>query len=186
MVVVVGSTLDPDPVSDHIWVVLFDLNLGSTVTLAPVPFMSHLSSLWWWWVKSRSESSSRCKSGLYFFDLNLGSNLALVSSMSHLSSLWWWWGLTLDPDPAPNPFLGCTYWSEFSLYWYYVNPMLSLKFNILSHNSIPSGQIWKIPSQTGVIFSRWSFWVQQPCVVFKIEHFLPYSVYLNIICFMST
>ena len=23
-----------------------------------------------------------------------------------------------------------------------------------SHNSIPSGQIWKIPSQTGVIFSR--------------------------------
>ena len=44
----------------------------------------------------------------------------------------------------------------------------------------------KIPSQTGVVFSRWSFWVQQPCVVLKIEHFVPYSVYLNIICFMST
>ena len=64
--------------------------------------------------------------------------------------------------------------------------MLSLKFNILSHNSVPSGKIWNIPSQTGVVLSRWSFWVQQPCVVLKIEHFVPYSVYLNIICFMST
>ena len=83
-------------------------------------------------------------------------------------------GSTLDVDPTWDPYLGCTFWLEFSLYWYYVNPMLSLKFNILSHNSVPSGQIWKIPSQTGVIFSRWSFWVQQPCVVFKIEHFVPY------------
>ena len=31
--------------------------------------------------------------------------------------------------------------------------MLSSKLNVLSHYSIPSGQIWKIPSQTG-------FWIQ--------------------------
>ena len=28
--------------------------------------------------------------------------------------------------------------------------MLSLEFNILSRNSIPSGQIWKILSETGI------------------------------------
>ena len=95
-------------------------------------------------------------------------------------------GSTLDVDLAWDPYLGCTLWPEFSLYWYYVNPMLSLKFNILSHNSVPSGQIWKIPSQTGVIFSRWSFWVQQPCVVFKIKCFVPYfclsQYYLLCLC----
>ena len=37
--------------------------------------------------------------------------------------------------------------------------MLSSKFNILSHNSVTRGQIWKIPPQAGIIFSRWSFWV---------------------------
>ena len=32
------------------------------------------------------------------------------------------------------------------------NAMLSSRLNVLSHNSIPSGQIWNIPSQTGVVF----------------------------------
>ena len=146
--------------------------------------MSQLVSLWWWWIKSRSESSSRCKSGLYF-DLNLGSTLGLFPSMSHLRWLWWWWRFNSGSWSSSRSILGCTFWLEFSLYWYYVNPMLFLKFNILSHNSVPSGQIQKIPSQTGVVFSRWSFWVQQPCVALKIEHFVPYSVYLNIICSMS-
>ena len=55
------------------------------------------------------------------------------------------------------------------------NTMLSSKLNVLSHNSITSGRIWKIPSQTGV----WVFWddcyeYQQPYVIFKIEHFVPY------------
>ena len=36
--------------------------------------------------------------------------------------------------------------------------MLSSKLNVLSHNSLPIIQIWKIPSQTGVVFSRQSFW----------------------------
>ena len=45
-----------------------------------------------------------------------------------------------------------------------INPMLSSKFNALSHNSVPSGQIWKIPSQIWIIFSRQSFWVPPtPC-----------------------
>ena len=43
------------------------------------------------------------------------------------------------------------------------NPLLSSKLNVLSLNSIPSGHIWKIPSQTGVIFSRQSFWVPALC-----------------------
>ena len=44
------------------------------------------------------------------------------------------------------------------------NPMLSSKLNVLSHYSIPSGHIWKIHLQSGVIFSRWSFGVPTtPC-----------------------
>ena len=31
-------------------------------------------------------------------------------------------------------------------------PMLSSKLNVLSHISVPHCQIWKIPSQTGVVF----------------------------------
>ena len=34
-------------------------------------------------------------------------------------------GSTPDLDPAPDPYLHCTFWHEFLLYWYYVNPMLS-------------------------------------------------------------
>ena len=48
------------------------------------------------------------------FYLNLGSTLAvaLVPSVSHLNSLWW--GMpTLDADPTPDPYLGCTFWLEF-------------------------------------------------------------------------
>ena len=52
--------------------------------------------------------------------------------------------------------------------------MLSSKLNVLSHNSIPSGQIWKIPSQTGVAFFEDNhFEYQQPYVNFKIEHSVP-------------
>ena len=43
----VGSTLDPDPAPDHIWLVLFDLNLGSTPEMALVTCMSQLTWLWW-------------------------------------------------------------------------------------------------------------------------------------------
>ena len=39
------------------------------------------------------------------------------------------------------------------------NPMLSSKLNVLSHNSIPSCQIWKIPSQAGVVGLQKLFWV---------------------------
>ena len=83
------------------------------------------------------------------------------------------------------------------------NPMLSSKLNILLHNSIPSIQIWKIPSQTCIaffkmiilstnnpmlssklnvlshnsitrVFSRQWFWIPMlPYVIFKIKHFVP-------------
>ena len=133
--------------------------------------------------------------------------------MSPPNSLWWG-GPTLEPDPAPDPYLGCTFDLKFhhidimltlcylqieclvpllhSKWWELINssqtgcsffpdnhfehqqPLLSSKFNILSHNSIPSGQIWKIPSQTVVVFWNDHFEYQQPYVIFKIEHFIPY------------
>ena len=86
----------------HIWVVLFYLNLGSTLAL--FPSMSHLSPLWWWWVHAGFSSGPISVStqlivwGLtpapepYLvctFDLHLGSAPAPVPSMSHLSSLCW-------------------------------------------------------------------------------------------------
>ena len=52
--------------------------------------------------------------------------------------------------------------------------MLSSKLNILSHNSIPNDQIWKIPSQTGITFWDNCFEYQQPYVIFKIENFIPH------------
>ena len=55
-------------------------------------------------------------------------SVAPLPSMSHLRSCR---GSTLDLDPAPDPYLGCIFWPEFSLYWYYVNPVLSSKFNIV-------------------------------------------------------
>ena len=92
------------------------------------------------------------------FDLNLGSSHALVPSMSHPR---WIWGMsTLDPDPAPDPYLGCTFWPEFRVHSgsdssaIYVSPylgctfwpefycigimstLLSLKFNIWSHSTM--------------------------------------------------
>ena len=105
-----------------------------------------------------------------------------------------------DSDAAPDPYLGCTFWPGFrvhsgsssgsiyvSLYWYYVNPMLSLKFNILSHNSVPSGQIWKILSQTGIYLYQMNIVSIINCMLsFKIEHFVPYfccsQYYLLYVC----
>ena len=52
--------------------------------------------------------------------------------------------------------------------------MLSWKVNVLSHNSVPSGQLWKIPSQKGVSFGDEHIEYQQPYVIFKIELFVPY------------
>ena len=56
----------------HIWVVCFDLNLGST--LAPVPYMSYLSTLWCLggWTLDHG-SSSRSIFGLYFLTWIWGS-----------------------------------------------------------------------------------------------------------------
>ena len=56
------------------------------------------------------------------------------------------------------------------------NPMLPSKLYVLSHNSIPSGQIWNIPSQTGIISSRWLFEYHQPYVILKIECFVLNSI----------
>ena len=54
------------------------------------------------------------------------------------------------------------------------NPMLSSKLNVLSHISLPSCQIWKIPSQAGVVVCRNCLEYQQSYVIFKIEHFISY------------
>ena len=42
----------------------------------------------------------------------------------------------------------------------YHQSMLSSKLNIRTQNSVLSGQMWKLPSQTGIAFMRQSFWVQ--------------------------
>ena len=59
------------------------------------------------------------------------------------------------------------------LYSYYGNPMLSSKFNILSYNSVPSGQISIILLQAGVIFfADNQFECHQTYAIFKIECFV--------------
>ena len=128
---------------------------GSTPSLAPVPSMSHLRSCRGQlqiWIQLQIHI------WLHLFELRLGPLYPWLQSHLYLTldhvggQLWIWY-------PAPNAYLGCTFWPELSLYWYYVKPMLSSKFNILSHYSVPSGQIWIIALQAIVIFSRWSFWV---------------------------
>ena len=66
------------------------------------------------------------------------------------------------------------------------NPMLSSKLNVLSHNSIQSGQIWKIPSQAEVVFfktiimctnnpmlaSKLNVWSITPFQAFRFEKFV--------------
>ena len=139
------------------------------------------------------------------FDLNLGSSHALVPYMSHPR---WIWGMsTLDPDPAPDPylgctfwpefrvhsgsdssaiyvspFLGCTFWPEFSLCWYYVNPLLSSKFNILSHNTIPNGQIWKNSfTNRGCLFADDHFEYNNSVLSWKLNTFCPIFLFISIL-----
>ena len=52
------------------------------------------------------------------------------------------------------------------------NPMLSLKLNVLSYNSIPSGQIEKVIHKQGFFFPDNHFEYQQSYVIFKIEYFI--------------
>ena len=51
--------------------------------------------------------------------------------------------------------------------------MLSSKMDVLSHNSVPSGQIQKTASQTGIVFLDNHFEYQPPYVIFKIVYFIP-------------
>ena len=50
----------------------------------------------------------------------------------------------------------------------------NLMLSSLCQNSVPSCQIWKNTSQTGVISLGNHFEYQQSYVIFKIEHFIPY------------
>ena len=61
--------------------------------------------------------------------------------------------------------------------WNTNNPMLSSKLNVLSHNSIPSGYIWKIHSQVGVAFSRQSFWGPTTLCYFQTCMFCPRTLF---------
>ena len=66
------------------------------------------------------------------------------------------------------------------------NLMSSSKLNILSHNSIPSGQIWKFLHEQGHLFQTIIWCAINPILSSKL-HFLSHiSVYLNIICSTST
>ena len=162
-----GSTTDLDPAPYPYLGCTFLTLIGSTLSLAPFPSMSltldHVG------VTFESWSSSRSIFGLQLFYLNLGStpSLAPVPSMSHLRSCW-----GVNPGCRSSSIFGLYFLPEFSLYWYYVNPMLSSKFNILSKNSVQHGQIWIIPSQAGFIFPDDHFEHQQSYVIFKIECFV--------------
>ena len=127
-----------------------DLNLGSTSSLAPVLYiyftLDHVGN-----VNSGSGSSSRSTFEFQIVYLNLGSTPSLAPS--HLCLTFEHVGRsTLELDPAPDLYFSYTFWPEILLYSYYGNPMLSSKFNILSYNSVPSGQISIILLQAGVIF----------------------------------
>ena len=68
------------------------------------------------------------------------------------------------------------------------NPMLFSKLNILSGNSIPTGQIWKIPSQTGVVFffKMIILSTNNLMLTSKLNILSHISVFLNIIWSMFT
>ena len=107
------------------------------------------------------------------FDLNLQCtlNLTPVPLMSHLSSLCVW------VNSRSGSRLQIHIWVVlFDLNFHcvdiYVNPLLSSKFNILSNNYHSKWSDLKHYFTNGVVSSRWSFWVQQPCVILKIEHIL--------------
>ena len=150
----------------HICVVPFE---GSTPSLAPVASMFHFRS---------------CLRGQLWILIKLWIHICVVPFEGPLL-LWVQFHLclifdhvgrsTLELDPAPDLYFGYTFWAEFLWYSYYGNPMLSSKFNILSYNSVPSGQISIILLQTGVIFfCRQSFWVPSNIcyAIFKIECFV--------------
>ena len=61
------------------------------------------------------------------------------------------------------------------------NYLLSLELNVLSYNSVWSWQNWKIPSETGVVFSRQSFWV--PTTQCYLQHwtFHPMFMFISIL-----
>ena len=78
----------------HMWVILFDLNLGSTVAVGPSVF--HFSSLcwWWWWDGPLQLQSPLCLTSddcgdpiqihicVVLFDQNLGGGEGIHSGSS--------------------------------------------------------------------------------------------------------
>ena len=110
--------------------------------MAPVPSMSHLSLLW---------------GDFRLFHLNF-------YCIDIMLTLWYlqkstFCPITLFQLVRFEKFL----WKQ----WIFIqmiilstnNYLLSLELNVLSYNSVWSWQNWKIPSETGVVFSRQSFWV---------------------------
>ena len=145
----------------HVWVGLFDLNLGFSLVLAPalVPSKPHLTSLLG--IKSGSRSCSRSIFGLYLHSGSDSCHLYVSPSIIMGGQLWIWitlqihilvvllyhnlgstpapvlgppmsyltsGGWTLDPDPAPDPYMGCTFRPEFRVHCgsglIYVSPEL--------------------------------------------------------------
>ena len=67
------------------------------------------------------------------------------------------------------------------------NPMLSSKMNVLSHNSLPSCQIWKNPfTSRGCWFAEIVLSINNPMLSSKLNISCHISVYLNTICSIST
>ena len=63
----------------------------------------------------------------------------------------------------------------------YMSHYIDIVFNILSHNSIPSGQIWKYPSRTGSVCIRWSFWVPSNLCYLQNWAFCPIFLFISIL-----
>ena len=60
------------------------------------------------------------------------------------------------------------------------NPMLSSKLNVLSHNSVPSGQIWKIPSCKQKLFS-WDDHFEYQQVIYYLQNWSFHPIFLFIL-----
>ena len=58
--------------------------------------------------------------------------------------------------------------------------MLSSKLNICPM-TVPCGQIWRIPSWTGVAFLRWLFWVPTTLCYLQNWTFHPISLFISIL-----
>ena len=96
-----------------------------------------------------------------------GSSHIYVSPSDHVCV----GGSTLYLDPAPDPYFYRWSFGIPTTLCYLQNWMFC------PHNSLPSGHIWKIHSQAGIVFSRQSFWGPTYLCYFQNWMFCPRTLF---------